>query len=121
MTLPNTLIAPSVAGESAAPPLPKPNLRVTAEGLTDCLRPHADRELLVLILGQVLEAKTEIRVLQATVNTLLIELCHRQPDNLTLTLNRMSSQRSQELLAQFKTEAGNFGRSGRVDGKSALQ
>lgn len=68
-----------------------------------------------------LETRTEVRVLQATVNTLLIELCNRQPDKLSQSLARMSAQRRQELLSPFRTESEVFDRRTRVEPKQQLR
>jgi hypothetical protein len=87
----------------AVAPIPK-KARATAANLIDSLKAHSDRNLLVLLIGQVLDSQAEVRVLQATVNTLLIELCHRQPDSLSQSLGRMGGQRFQELLNQFRND-----------------
>jgi hypothetical protein len=93
--------------------IPKGNSRATAELLSNSLGEHSDRDLLIILMGQVLDTKAELRILQATVNTLLIELCHRQPDKLSQTLDRMSGQRYEELITQFRDESDAFGSSQR--------
>jgi hypothetical protein len=89
--------------------------------LLDLLGQHSDRDLLLILMSQILETKTEVRVLQATVNTLLIELCHRQPDKLSESLTRMSAQRRQELLSHFRTESEAFDRRARGEPKQQLR
>ena len=103
MILPN----PTVAGIVAVP-ISKADTAGTAERLTNSLAQHSDHDLLLLLMGQVVDAKAEIRVLQATVNTLLIELCHRQPEKLSQVLTRISNQRFEELLTQVRSEADAF-------------
>jgi len=110
MISPNT-----VAARENSEPIPKGNGRATAEHLSDCLSEHSDRDLLLILMGQVLETKAELRILQATVNTLLIELCNRQPDKLSQKLDRMSGQRYEELITQFRDESDAFGRHSRTE------
>jgi hypothetical protein len=83
--------------------------QVTKDDLIGLLGEHSDRDLLVIMMAQVLDAKAEIRMLQVTVNTLLIELCHRQPEKLSENLLRMSGQHYQEILAQFRKRSDAFG------------
>lgn len=110
MISPNTIAARENSG-----PIPKSNGRATAEHLSGCLIEHSDRDLLLILMGQVLETKAELRILQATVNTLLVELCNRQPDKLSQKLDRMSGQRYEELITQFRDESDAFGRHRRTE------
>src|SRR5690349_13933798 len=90
----HAMISPNIIGpgEKSAT-IPKGNGRATAKLLSDSLSDHSDRDLLLILTGQVLETKAELRMLQATVNTLLIELCNRQPEKLSQILERMAGQR----------------------------
>src|ERR1041385_2710293 len=90
-------IDPVIPHDNSVPTSKLDNTCATTENLVDLFGQHSERDLLLILVGQMLETRTEVRILQATVNTLLIELCHRQPDKLSQTLTRMSGQRRQEL------------------------
>ena len=104
-----------ITPDDLAAPIPKLDTRGTAENLVNLLGQHSDRDLLLILTAQVLESQAEVRILQATVNTLLIELCHRQPDTLSKSLNRMLAQRHQEILRQFQKQSDAFGRHNRAE------
>ena len=103
-------INPVLSHDSSAPAA-KLSTCVATEALIDLSRRHSDRDLLLILTGQMLETRIELGILQATVNTLLIELCHRQPDKLSQSLARMSAQRRQELVTHFRTTSETLHRS----------
>ena len=94
-------------------PTSKLDICATTETLVDLLGDHSDRDLLLILMGQMIETRTEVRILQATVNTLLVELCNRQPEKLSQSLTRMSAQRRQDLLTDLRTQSEAFDRRSR--------
>lgn len=96
--------------QDSSGPAVKTDVSAKADDLIDFLKGDSDRALLLVLAAQMLETRTEMHILQATVNTLLIELCHRQPDKLSQSLARMSAQRRGELLTQYRTQSEAFAR-----------